>query len=121
MPYIRMLLGLMILLSVGAFAQPTTPLTVTTSYRVTEIKPDEKVFGIALMTDDPRVTQNDVYPVEDTIITKKMGFSNGMVKEFPVTMERFFKLVRVGDVVEVEGHRNFDMSIEADKIKLIEK
>jgi hypothetical protein len=104
-----------------AFANPTTPLTVTTTYRVTEVKPSEKVFGIALMTDDPHVTQNDVYPEDHTVITKKVGFGTGMVKEFPVTRERFFQLVSPGDVVEVEGHRNFDMSIEADKIRLIEK
>jgi len=104
-----------------ALAQPTTPLTVATTYRVTEVKPSENVFGIALMTDNPNETQNDVYPEDHTILTKKVRFSNGMVKEFPLTRERFFQLLSKGDVVQVEGHRNFDMSIEADKIWLMEK
>lgn len=90
-----------------AFAQPTTFLTVDTTYRVTEVKPSEQVFGIALMTDNPKETQNDVYPVDDhTVLTRRVFQSDGSTKDYPMSMARFFQLLSPGDVVQVEGHRN---------------
>ena len=93
-------------------------LNVDTTYRITEVKADERVFGIALMSDDPDVTQNDVYFEADSKCYREMRFSNGTRKEIPVTIEKFFKLIKRGDVVKVKGGRDWDGSIRVYSVRL---
>ncbi len=93
-------------------------LNVDSTYRVTEVKVDERVFGIALMDADPDVTQNDVYFEADSKCYREMRFANGTRKEIPVTIEKFFKILHRGDVVKVKGGRDWDGSIRVYSVKL---
>ena len=95
-------------------------LNVNANYRVTEVKPNERVFGIALMQDNPDETQNDVYFGADTRCYKEIHYRNGTRKEIPVTIEKFFKILKKGDKVRLKGGRDWDGSIHAYNVFLIE-
>ena len=93
-------------------------LNIDANYRVTEVKSDERVFGIALLTDNPDETQSDVYFGADTKCFREIHFSNGTMKEIPVTIEKFFKILKKGQQVRVKGGRDWDGSIHAYVVRL---
>lgn len=113
----RLLLQLCLLLIVP-LAAGAALLNVDATYRVTEIKADERVFGIALPQDNPNETQNDVYFGGDSRCLREIRFANGSSKEIPVTIEKFFKILKVGDMVRVKGGRDWDGSIHAYEVRL---
>lgn len=91
---------------------------VDTTYRVTEVKQAERIFGIALLTDDPNETQNDVYLEPDTKIYRVIKFKNGLTKDYPVEQAKFFTILRKGDIVRVHAGRDWDGSLRAYQIWL---
>jgi len=108
----RRILTLLLLLLISGSSMAAL-INVDTDYRVTEVKADERVFGIALMRDNPDETQNDVYFGADTRCYRQIRFQNGTSKEIPVTIEKFFKILKKGDQVRVKGGRDWDGSIHA--------
>lgn len=108
------LLLLVLLTAVGGAAL----INVDTDYRVTEIKKEERIFGIAILTDNPNETQNEVYFGADTHCYREMRFANGTMKEIPVTIERFFKILKKGDIVRVKGGRDWDGAIHGYEIRI---
>ncbi len=93
-------------------------INVDTIYRVTEVKSEERVLGIALMEDNPNETQNDVTFGGDTRCYREMRFRNGTRKEVPMTIERFFKLIKKGDSVRIKGGRDWDGTIRAHEVRI---
>lgn len=112
----KKLLALIVLLVLPALA---ALINVDARYRVTEVKPDERVFGVALPQDNPDETQNDVYFGADTHCYREIHFRNGTRKEIPVTIEKFFKILKKGHEVQVKGGRDWDGSIHAYNVYLI--
>jgi hypothetical protein len=94
-------------------------INVDSKYRVTEVKVQERIFGIALLGDDPNETQNEVYFGADTRCYREIHFGNGTRKEIPVTIEKFFKILRRGDTVRVKGGRDWDGSIHGYDVRII--
>ncbi|HXE72130.1 MAG TPA: hypothetical protein VNO81_05675 [Candidatus Nitrosotenuis sp.] len=93
-------------------------LLVDSDYRITNLDPSGERFGIALVDDDPRVQQNWVYLKIETKIYRRMTASDGSQKIIPVTIDKFWKIVRVGEVLRVQGGRDWDGSIHADTLWL---
>ena len=112
----KLLLVLLLLLapltSMGAL------LNVDTDYQVTEVKVDERVFGIALVGDNPDETQNDVYFGDDSKCFREVHLRNGTLKEYRVSVDKFLKLLHKGDRVHVRGGRDWDGSIHAYMVRL---
>lgn len=106
---------LLLLLSGGSWA---ALINVDTDYRVTEVRRDERQFGIALVRDNPNETQNDVYFGADTLCYREIRYRNGTRKQIPVTVERFFKILHKGDIVHVRGGRDWDGSIHAYEVRI---
>jgi hypothetical protein len=110
-----LLIALLLLVSGSSMA---ALLNVNSNYRVTQVQADLRTFGIALMEDNPDETQNDVYFGGDTRCYNEIRFSNGTRKEIPVTIEKFFKILKKGDQVRVKGGRDWDGSIHAYEVYL---
>lgn len=112
----KLLLLLIVLLapltSMGAL------LNVDTDYQVTEVKLDDRTFGIALVGDNPDVTQNDVYFGDDSKCFREVHLRNGTLKEYRVSVDKFIKLISKGSRVHVRGGRDWDGSIHAYTVRL---
>ncbi|GMU54914.1 MAG: hypothetical protein AMXMBFR33_40600 [Candidatus Xenobia bacterium] len=94
-------------------------LTVDSNYRIVTLKPDEHGFDIQLVEErDPHDAQNWVYFKLETKIYQEIIRDDGSRKVFELTPQKFFKLAKVGDIVRVQGGRDWDMSIAAYKIWL---
>lgn len=93
-------------------------LNVNSDYLITEVKPNERVFGIALIGDNPDVTQNDVYFGDDSKCFREVHLRNGTLKEYRVSVDKFIKLIHKGDRVRVNGGRDWDGSIHAYFVRL---
>lgn len=106
---------LLFLLTGGSWA---ALINVDTDYRVTEVRREQREFGIALLSDNPNETQNDVFFGSDTRCYREIRYRNGTRKEIPVTIERFFKILKKGDIVRVQGGRDWDGSIHAYEVRL---
>ena len=73
-------------------------------------------FGIALMQDDPNVSQNDVYLDGDTKIVRTIRFNNGLTKDYPMNEIKFFSILKKGDVLRIHAGRDWDGSLHAYQI-----
>lgn len=92
-------------------------LTADAPYRIVTLKPDEHGFDIQLVSErDHTDAQNWVYFKVETKIYQEIIRDDGSRKVFELTPKKFFQIARVGDIVRVEGGRNWDMSIAAYKI-----
>ena len=109
----KKLLLLLSLLLLAPVACTGALINVDTDYRVTEVKPDERVFGIALLSDNPDETQNDVYFGDDSQCYREVHLRNGTLKEYKVSVDKFLKLLKKGAQVRLRGGRNWDGSIHA--------
>lgn len=107
---------LLIVLCVPARAQV---LTVDSNYRIVTLKPDEHGFDIQLVSEsDHTDAQNWVYFKIETKIYQEIIRDDGSRKVFEVSPKKFFQIAKVGDIVRVQGGRDWDMSIAAYKIWL---
>jgi hypothetical protein len=94
-------------------------LTADSAYRIVTLKPDEHGFDIQLVSEtDHTDAQNWVYFKIETKIYQEIIRSDGSRKVFELTPKKFFQIAKVGDIVRVEGGRDWDMSIAAYKIWL---
>jgi hypothetical protein len=114
----KKLLLLLSLLLLAPVACTGALINVDTDYRVTEVKPDERVFGIALLSDNPDETQNDVYFGDDSQCYREVHLRNGTLKEYKVSVDKFLKLLKKGAQVRVRGGRDWDGSIHAYQVRL---
>lgn len=94
-------------------------LTVDSNYRIVTLKPDEHGFDIQLVSEaDHTDAQNWVYFKIETKIYQEIIRDDGSRKVFEVSPKKFFQIAKVGDIVRVQGGRDWDMSIAAYKIWL---
>ena len=114
----KKLLLILTLLLLAPVASMGALLNVDSDYRVTEVKVDERVFGIALLSDNPDETQNDVYFGDDSKCFREVHLRNGTLKEYRVSVDKFLKLLKKGDQVRVRGGRDWDGSIHAYQVRL---
>lgn len=109
---------LLLLLALVSSSGMAALINVDSLYRITEVKSEERVLGIALPNDNPNETQNEVTFGGDTRCYREMRFANGTRKEVPMTIEKFFKIIKKGDQVRVKGGRDWDGTIRAHEIRL---
>ena len=101
-------------------AQPAAAQLILASgtYRVTELSPDKERVGIAQMDANPNVTQNWVYLKLQTKVTKRFS-QNGWLRDEKVPVSEIFHVLEVGDVINVEGGRDWNGSITAKSILIM--
>src|SRR5262249_13773524 len=94
-------------------------LHVDSNYRIVTLKPDEHGFDIQLVSEtNHNDAQNWVYFKVETVIYQEIIRNDGSRKVFEVSPKKFFQIAKVGDIVRVDGGRDWDMSIAAYKIWL---
>jgi hypothetical protein len=107
-PAVFFLAVLLWLLSPPAHAQL---LSVTGDYRVTQLDPQHQRFGVAILKDDPHVTQNWVYVQPSTEIHYRLTSPGGWSKQESMNYYQFFAQAHVGNVVRIRGGRRWDGGI----------
>ena len=113
----KIVLSLCVLLLVQVAATAAL-VEVDTTYRVTKIKHADRKFGIALMDADPEDTQNEVWVDEETKFWRVIKLKDGTTKEVPMTIPKFFTVLRKGHIVRIHAGRDWDKSLHAYEIWL---
>lgn len=108
-----------ILLTLSALAWAQIPLlSINSPYRVVNLQPNNHGVGVALPNDNPSVEQNFMFFTLDTKVNLEIVRQDGSRKVFPANLDKFWKLVKVGDLVKVKAERAWDGQIQADEIWL---
>ncbi|MBI3927396.1 MAG: hypothetical protein HY319_17795 [Armatimonadetes bacterium] len=107
------LLILLLLLTGPAFAQL---MVINGDYRVVMLDKPNQRLGVALREDDPDVRQNWLYVKPNTEILVRVRRADGSVLEERPDYDRFYGLVRKGDVLQVHGGRDWDGSLDAKRV-----
>ncbi|MEW6278643.1 MAG: hypothetical protein AB1758_08490 [Candidatus Eremiobacterota bacterium] len=115
----RRLLPMVLLFAALALAAQAQVLTVDAKYRIVNLKPDENGFDVQLLdATDPEDDQNWVFFKVDTKIYQEIIRKDGSRKVFEVSMPKFFRIAKKGDIVRVQGGRDWTMEIAAYKVWL---
>lgn len=93
-------------------------LSINSQYRIVNLQPNNHGCGVALPHDNPSVEQNFMFFTLDTKVNLEIVRADGSRKTFPASLDKFWKLVRVGDLVKVKAERAWDGQIQADEIWL---
>ncbi|MCR4783022.1 MAG: hypothetical protein K6A35_00685 [bacterium] len=88
------------------------------TYRITELDEDKERIGIAQLDANPTVTQNWIYLKLKTKVTKRFS-QNGWLRDESVPISEIFNVVEKGDVIKVEGGRDWNGSITAKDIVIM--
>jgi len=88
------------------------------TYRITELDEDKERIGIAQLDANPTVTQNWIYLKLKTKVTKRFS-QNGWLRDESVPINEIFNVVEKGDVIKVEGGRDWNGSITAKDIVIM--
>ena len=88
------------------------------TYRITELDEDTERIGIAQLDANPTVTQNWIYLKLKTKVTKRFS-QNGWLRDESVPISEIFNVVEKGDVIKVEGGRDWNGSITAKDIVIM--
>lgn len=101
-------------------AEPSTAqlLYVTGRYRVVDVDPAGGRIGVALPNANPHHRQNWVYIKPKTRVVKREYLGDGTFRDEFITYQGVWKAMErhVGDVIKVHGGRDWDGSINAEKI-----
>lgn len=103
---------------VGADKVEAQVLTVESQYRIVEVDTHENRIGIALPDANPNERQNWVYIESDTNGSMRHYLGNGTFRDEAMTPNGILKAAqsRVGELMKIEGGRDFDGSIDASKV-----
>lgn len=93
-------------------------LSINSPYRIVDLQPNNHGVGVALPQDNPSVEQNFMFFTLDTKVNLEIIRPDGSRKVFPATLDKFWKLARVGNIVKVKAERAWDGQIQADEIWL---
>ncbi len=88
------------------------------TYRITELNQDKERIGIAQMDANPTVTQNWVYLRLKTKVTKRFS-QNGWLRDENIPVSEIFSVIEKGDVIKVNGGRDWNGSITAKDILIM--
>ncbi len=88
------------------------------TYRITELNQDKERIGIAQMDANPTVTQNWVYLRLKTKVTKRFS-QNGWLRDENIPVSEIFSVIEKGDVIRVNGGRDWNGSITAKDILIM--
>lgn len=115
--YHIIMLGIVCLLAlmIGTAPAYSQLLLASGTFRVIEINKEKNRIGVAKLNANPTVRQNWVYLKINTKVIKRFE-QNGWQKDEPVEADDCCDIVEVGDILHVEGGRNFDGSINAKSI-----
>ncbi|HBM97763.1 TPA: hypothetical protein DD394_09935 [bacterium UBP9_UBA11836] len=88
------------------------------TYRITELNQDKERIGIAKLDANPTVTQNWVYLRLKTKVTKRFS-QNGWLRDESIPVSEIFSVIEKGDVIRVNGGRDWNGSITAKDILIM--
>ncbi|MBQ7529797.1 hypothetical protein IJT10_07875 [bacterium] len=88
------------------------------TYRVVEIDEGKERIGIAKLDANPNVTQNWVYMRLQTKVTKRF-FQDGWQRDEKIEPSEIFSVIEKGDVIKVDGGRDWNGSITAKNILIL--
>lgn len=107
-----------LLLSAAAQAQI---LLVNSDYRITYVDKAEQRVGICLLDANPNTRQNWLYIKVQTQLFERITREDGSFKDEAVTWSDFFDSLEKGAVIRVNGGRDWDKSIDAKKVLLLQR
>ncbi len=88
------------------------------TYRITELNQDKERIGIAQLDANPTVTQNWVYLRLKTKVIKRFS-QNGWLRDENIPVSEIFNVIEKGDVIRVNGGRDWNGSITAKDILIL--
>ncbi|MGM9999657.1 MAG: hypothetical protein ACI38Q_09770 [Candidatus Bruticola sp.] len=88
------------------------------TYRITELDQGKERIGIAQLDANPTVTQNWVYLRLKTKVTKRFS-QNGWLRDENIPVSEIFSVIEKGDIIKVEGGRDWNGSITAKDILIM--
>lgn len=88
------------------------------TYRVVELQHNKERIGIAKLKANPNVVQNWVYIKINTKVTKRF-FQNGWQRDENVDPGDIFSVVEKGDIIKVNGGRDWGGAINAKDILIL--
>ncbi|MGM9992597.1 MAG: hypothetical protein ACI376_07125 [Candidatus Bruticola sp.] len=88
------------------------------TYRITELDQGKERIGIAQLDANPTVTQNWVYLRLKTKVTKRFS-QNGWLRDESIPVSEIFSVIEKGDIIKVEGGRDWNGSITAKDILIM--
>lgn len=92
--------------------------TVESQYRIVEVDRAENRIGIALPDANPNERQNWVYIKPDTRASMRQYMGNGTFRDESMTPNGVMNAAEthVGELIKINGGRDFDGSIDAKKV-----
>lgn len=85
-------------------------------YRVVAVDSEHQRISVALLESKPDQHQNWIYITASTNITKRHSSGDGWFRDEELSYDGFFRVVRAGDKLKVQGGRRWDGGVTAKKI-----
>lgn len=116
---IKFLLGLGLLAAIfGSLPVNAQVVIVDGNYRIVEVDRAENRIGVALPDASPGERQNWVYLKSDTRASRRLTTGDGAYRDEAMNSDAVLKAAesRIGQMMKINGGRDFDGSINAKKI-----